>query len=394
MPNEFAPILRAFDCIPKRLFDVVSGYLFFLTLHIKKHTFRAAADVAGLDETRFSAFLNGSQAKEIGRLVLNRAARRRLAKAKRIDGRLVFIIDSTILGRRGKHVENTRRYHHGGGFANGHKFVNFVVLTPSGVIPVESLPVYTKKYCRDNALRYRTENDIVCDWLDALKTSGLFSKKQLEQALFLLDSGYDAKPVQRAILGLGANFLMALKCSRAINGKQVREHFRTHRRWLPWTSIRLDIGSGSKKKRRKYSVRTAIDVVLKGVGPVTVVCSKACSRRRKPTKYIATSDLSMTGRKIVAWYTRRWMIETWHREMKQNYGLIDCRCSRFSAVEAHVSLCLVAFLLAKEKTTRQRTIGEFTRLRELKTFANELTRFGGIRRVKSLADAAIQAMAT
>jgi hypothetical protein len=393
MPNDLHAILLAFECIPKRLFDVVSGYIFFLTLHIKKHTFRAAADVVGLDETRFSAFFNGAEAKELGRLVLNRAARRRLAKAKRIDGRLVFIVDSTILGRRGKRVENARRYHHGGGFANGHKFVNFVVLTPAGVIPVDSVPVYTKKYCRENRLKYRTENDIVRDWLEALRTSDIFSKHKLKRALFLLDSGFDARPVQRAIRSLGADFVMALKSSRAINGKQVREYFRTHRRWLPWTSIRLDIGSGKNKKRRKYSIRTAAEVTLKGVGPVTAVCSKARSRARKPTKYLAASDLSMTGRQIVAWYTRRWRIETWHREMKQNYGLIDCRCSRFSAVESHVSLCLVAYLLAKEKTTRQRTIGEFTRLRELKHMARELTRFGGARRVKSLVDAATQAIA-
>lgn len=393
MLNEFASILLAFDCIPKRVFDVVSGYIFFLTLHTKKHTFRAAAEVVGLDETRFSAFLNGPQAKDVSRLVLNRATRRRLAKAKRMHGRLSFIIDSTILGRCGKNVENTRRYHHGGGFANGHKFVNFVVLTPDGILPLDSVPLYTKKYCRENRLRYRTENEIVHEWLKALGTNDIFSKQELKRALFLLDSGFDARIVQLAIRQLGADFLMALKSSRAIGGKQVREYFRTHRRWLPWNSIRLDIGSGKNKKRRKYSIRTATNVTLKGVCPVTVVCSKACSRARKPTKYLATSDLSLTGREIVSWYSRRWMIETWHREMKQNYGLIDCRCSRFSAIEAHVSLCLVAFLLAKEKTTRQRTISEFTRLRELKKIAADLTRFGGARRVKTLADAAIQAIA-
>jgi hypothetical protein len=394
MPNEIVSILASFDCIPKRLFDVVCGYVYSLTLQMKRHTFRAAADIAKLDESRFSAFLNSLVAPEISRHILNRAARRRLSKAKRIEGRYVFIIDSTIIGRRGREVENAQKYHHGSGFANGHKFVNFVLLTPSGIIPIESLPVYTKKYCRENAITYRSEIEIVEDWLLSIKDSTVLPSGCLKKALFLLDAGFDAKVIQRGILALGSDFLMALKCSRTVNGKQVKELFRTHRRWLPWNTIRLHVGSGTKKKKRRtFSIRTATKSNLKGVGPVTVVCSKTKSRAKKSTKFLVTSDSNLTGRQIVVWYARRWAIETWHRDMKQNYGFIDCKCARFSAIEAHVNLALAAYLLAKEKSTKQQTIADFARLRELKTFAIELTKFGGIRRMKNLTYAAIQAMA-
>jgi hypothetical protein len=393
MPNEIVSILASFDCIPKRLFDVICGYISSLALQMKKHTFRAAADVVGLDESRFSAFLNSRMAPEISGHILNRATRRRLAKAEHIDGRYVFIIDSTIIGRRGRYVENAQKYHHGSGFVNGHKFVNFVLLTPGGVIPIESLPVYTKKYCEKNGRTYRSEIEIVEDWLSSIKVSTVLPAGWLKEALFLLDAGFDAKVIQRGILALGADFLMALKCSRTVNGKQVKEFFRTHRRWLPWKSIRLHVGSGTKKKRRKFSIRTATKSNLKGVGPVTVVCSKAKSSAKKSTKYLATSDSSLTGRQIVQWYSRRWAIETWHRDMKQNYGFIDCKCARFSAIEAHVNLTLSAFLIAKEKNTKQQTLTDFARLRELKRIAWELTKFGGVRRVKNLTNAAIQAIA-
>jgi hypothetical protein len=393
MPNEIVSILASFDCIPKRLFDVVCGYVFSLTVQMKKHTFEAAADIANLDASRFSAFLNSPSALEVTRRTLNRAARRRLAKAKPMDGRYVFIIDSTIIGRRGRQVQNAQKYHHGSGFVNGHKFVNFVLLTPNGVIPIESLPVYTKKYCREHSLTHRSEIEIVEDWLSSLKISDVLSADWLKKALFLLDAGFDAKVIQRGIIALGADFLMALKCSRTVNGKKVKEFFRTHRRWLPWKPIRLHVGSGTKKKRRKFSIRTATKSNLKGVGPITVVCSKTKSRAKKPTKYLATSDSRLSGRQIVVWYARRWAIETWHRDMKQNYGFIDCRCARFSAIEAHVNLTLTAFLIAKEKITKQQTIAGFTRLRELKGVATELTKFGGAKRAKSLIDAAIQKVA-
>jgi DDE family transposase len=393
MPNEITSILASFDCIPKRLFDVASNYVYSLTLQMKRHTFRMAADIAGLDESRFSAFLNSAIAPEISRHTLNRATRRRLAKAKPIDGRYVFIIDSTIIGRRGRQVENAQKYHHGSGFTNGHKFVNFVLLTPSGVIPIESLPVYTKKYCRQNGIARRSEIEMVEDWLSLIKESTALPADWLKGALFLLDAGFDAKVIQRGIKALGADFLMALKCSRTVNGKQVKEFFRTHRRWLPWKTIRLHVGSGTKKKKRRvFSIRTATKSNLKGVGSVTVVCSKTKSRAKKSTKFLVTSDSKLTGRQIVVWYARRWAIETWHRDMKQNYGFIDCKCARFSAVEAHVNLSLTAFLLAKEKYTKQKTVADVVKLRELKTTAIELTKFGGAMRCKSLVHAAIQAM--
>jgi Transposase DDE domain len=105
-----------------------------------------------------------------------------------------------------------------------------------------------------------------------------------------------------------------------------------------------------------------------------------------------TSDSKLTGRQIVGWYAKRWAIETWHRDMKQNYGFIDCKCARFSAIEAHVNLSLTAFLLVKEKSTKQKTVADVVKLRELKAIAIELTKFGGIKKVKTLTRAAIQAM--
>ena len=160
----------------------------------------------------------------------------------------------------------------------------------------------------------------------------MFSTEQLPQAVFLLDSGYDAKEIQRGIREIGAHFVSALKSNRSIQGKQVREYFWSNRRWLPWKSIRLHVGNGGKHSRRKYSIRTATGVNLKGVGPITVVFSKAQSRARRPIKYLAASDPRMTGRQIVDWYSRRWSIELWHKEIKQNYGFGDCHSSRFSAV--------------------------------------------------------------
>jgi Transposase DDE domain len=394
MLNEVMAIVAGFDCIPKRLVDVVSGYVGFLSLAMKRHSFQAAAGVVGLHESRFSVLMNDPATEPLSRDVLSRAVRRRLARLKRVDGRLVVIIDATIKKRRGKNVENTGLYHSGAGLVNGHKFVNFVVLDGRGnIIPLESVPVLNKAYCRENGLKYRTEIDIVKSWIENLRQTALFGQSDLESALFLLDSGYDAKVIQRAIKQLGADFVMALKSSRTINGRRVSELFRASRRWLAWETIRLKTGSGGKGSRRIYSIRTQRDAYMKGFGLVHVVCSKADHNRKKPRKFLVTSCLEMGGRDIVRWYSMRWRIETWHRDMKQNYGFIDCHSARFTAQAAHINLSLTAYLLQKGTGREQMRIEEHVRITELRGIRVALTKFGATTRLKTLVDTALEVYA-
>lgn len=391
MLNDLRGIISGFCSVPKRRLDVVAGYIFFLTLIAKRHSFRAAADVTGLDESRFCALVNDPEAPDLSRKVLNRAFRRRLQHVKR--RRLAFIIDATLKGRRSRHVENVRKYHNGSGFSLGHKFVNFTFLDGDEVLPIETVPVLTRQYAREINQRHRSEIEIVTEWLEELGNGALFSAAELKGAIFLLDSGYDAKCIQRAISALGAHFVVALKSSRSVNGKQVREMFRCTRRWLAWESIRLHVGSGSRKSRRNYSIRTATKVNLKGFGPVTVVCSKAMSRKGKPRKFLCTSDPAMAGRDVVEQYARRWRIEMWHKEMKQNYGYIDCHSARFTAMESHVNFSLAAYLLGTESGRAQLRLEEYMRIRELEMVNLELTKFGGAPRLKALVSAALARIA-
>lgn len=64
---EVTMMLVALDVIPKRLCDVVCGYVFFLTLVMKRHDLRVASEVVGLHESRFCAMLNDPVTPEISR---------------------------------------------------------------------------------------------------------------------------------------------------------------------------------------------------------------------------------------------------------------------------------------------------------------------------------------
>jgi len=268
--------------------------------------------------------------------------------------------------------------------------INFVVLDGVQIVPLDSIPIFTKKYCREQGKKYRSENKIVEEWIKDLPTTGLFTDKQIHSSIFLLDSGYDVKAVQKGIIGIGADFVMSLKSNRVVSGKQIQILFRANRRWLPAKLIRLTAGSGGKGSRRTFSVRTAAEVHLKGVGLITAVCSKGLSRSKKPKKYLGTSCLEMSTRQIVQWYSMRWRIETWHREVKQNFGFGDCRSSRFVAIESHITFSLTAYIIQKNRDTRQRSVEEVTLINELKKIRTASTKFGSVYHLKSLINSALQ----
>lgn len=83
----------------------------------------------------------------------------------------------------------------------------------------------------------------------------------------------------------------------------------------------------------------------------------------------------------------------WHKEMKQNYGFIDCHSNRFTAVEAHVNFSLTAYLLSKESGREQMRVEEYMRIRELEAVKVELTKFGGAPRLKAFVSAALARIA-
>ena len=234
------------------------------------------------------------------------------------------------------------------------------------------------------------QDELAARGIEELKDNKFFSSQELKKALFLLDAGFDTRRIQNTILSLKAHFVVAVKNTRAIGGRKVCEYFKRHKH-LSWSTIRMKFGSGSKQHWRKFSVRTAMRVHLKGVGLTNVILSKAHGHARKP-KYLVTSDLSLNCRQIINWYAKRWVIELWHRDMKQNYGYIDCHSRKFSAVEGHIRLSVTAYLIMFVQKKEQITMEQHLRRQDLITLRKETTRFGGLKRLKNVIDTAIEGL--
>ncbi|WP_324959869.1 transposase [Oligoflexus sp.] len=308
----------------------------------------------------------------------------------------LVIFDATLTGRRGKHVENISFHKLGKKTVRGHKIVNFVLVLGEDVIPLSAVAHYSQGYCEENGFTYKTENELVIDWLNWLHASDLFPREIIKHLHFVCDAGYDAKKVQKAINRIGCHFTMCIKCKRQIDGMAIDEYFR-RQRIIPWQSIRLFARKDGKMVRKEYRIRIAAEVKLKGFGLVTAVYSEMKRRDgKKSSKYIVSSDPCMSGGEIVETYKRRWAVETWHKEMKQEHGFGDCQSSSFRAVETHINFCLAAYNLQRchdpGLPKPGTTVTEYATVYKIKEASLYLNQFNGVSRFKKAANEALAAI--
>ena len=390
MLTHLRSIIAEFSVVPKRLELIVTQYLMFLLLDNKKHELRTASRIFGIHESNYSRMLSKKSMRPVSRQCLNRAISRRLDQTKETD-EVYLIVDATFTGRSGKKVKNRKKFRHGAKFFEGHQFTNFVLLVNDEVIPLASIPFYSKEYCKEIKVNYQTEIAAVTSWIEMLPTSGLLPARILEKLHFILDTGYDAKPIQKMIRNIGGFFTVGLSCERSVNSLGVRDYFRRICK-VPWKTIRLKIGNGyGEKKERMFRVRSLKKAYLKGFGDVNVICSEKKSRtaRKKSQKFIATNNLKQSARKTVSIYAKRWAIETWHKEMKQKFGYGDCRSRAFTAIETHINFALCAYCIAglKEKLLpkSETTLDQYQTCQDWKHAAKVINMFDGRKKIKTLA---------
>ena len=309
MLNEIQNIISSLNVLSSGQTPLASAYLMGLMVKMKKHSLEAIGQMTNYDPSGFSALLNTPETFSKTECLFNRALRRRLARLKVNRGRSFIIIDATLTKRSGKGLENVHTYHSGSTYVRGHKWINMILVHNEEVIPLASIPILSQAFCKENNMTYRTESQIVTEWLEDLPKADLFSESDLSKIFFLLDSGYDCKAIQNAVLRIGSNFVVALMSSRGIrkvkkNPKlnkswRVSEYFKRHKKGHKAMTIRF---KGSGKKIRHFSVRLATDLLLNGVsGKVSVVCSKVKRGSKVTEKYLASSA-PLKARDIVKYY--------------------------------------------------------------------------------------------
>jgi hypothetical protein len=401
-----------------RLENVCTSYLLFLMVATTKHSLEEAARFSGLQKSQFSKMLKAHSHVAVYTLEsLSKKQAKHVAKARQklteLPWKIAIVVDSTLQHRASLHPENAKTFNHGQGFVVGHQWTNIVLLLNDLLIPLRPIPFYSQRYCRDRKLEYRTEHDLVVEYIQQLQLEEYIGSYDPREVVVLTDSGYDNKKIQRAIAAKHWHFISALGKTRSVKSamlslttpksKQwspIATFFRNHR-WLKWKTIRITT-NGTKCKRMEFRTRDTIGY-LRYVGQVQLVCSEPRKRPDGRRKYLACNDMRVTARQIILGYRLRWAIELFHKTVKQHLGFEDVATSGFDSVMSHVHWVYCAHILlymsppgvsagAKSLGDKQRQLQQFLENQEKRRVLQQLTQIGGVQRYtdelrQALADA-------
>jgi AraC-like DNA-binding protein len=382
------------------------SYLLFLMVATTRHSLEEAARFAGLHKSQFSKMLKAHRKVAVSTLErLSKHQAKRLAKARHklheLPWAIAIIVDSTLQHRASLHPENAKTFNHGQGFVVGHQWTNVVVLLNDTLVPLRPIPFYSQRYCRDHALEYRTEHDLVVEYIQQLNLEDYIGAYDPREVIVLTDSGYDNKKIQQAIAAKHWHFISALGKTRSVKSvlaslttpksKQwahIATFFRNHR-WLKWQTIRIPT-NGTKRKRMEFRTRDTMGY-LRYVGQVQLVCSEPRRRPEGRRKYLACNDMRVTARQVMLGYRLRWVIELFHKTVKQHLGFEDVATSSFDAVMSHVHWVYCAYILlcmsppgvsadVKSLGAQQCQLRQFLANQEKRRVLQQLTQMGGVQR--------------
>lgn len=200
--------------IRQRLERVCTSYLLFLMVVTQKHSLEEAARFSGLHKSQFCKLLQSHSTLAISTLErLSKKQAKQLAKPlhalQGLPWKMALIIDSTLQHRASLHPENAKKFNHGKGYVIGHQWTNIVLIINGILIPLRPIPYYSKRYCREHALAYQTEHELVVDYLSNLHLADYVGAYDPRDVIVFAESGYDDKKIENALVNKRWNFIIA-----------------------------------------------------------------------------------------------------------------------------------------------------------------------------------------
>jgi Transposase DDE domain len=360
--NKLANWLSTHVSVKYRLRLVCLWYLLFLMISTRKHSLQEAARFSGINTSQFSKFLKNHS--ELAILSLHDLSKKQAKQFSNVMNylanntlpwKIAILIDSTIQHRSSLHTDNSKRFNHGKGFVIGHQWTNIVIIINDVLIPLPPIPFYSKNYCRKNRLEYKTENELVIEYINKLNLEDYIGSHNPREVLVAADSGYDDKNIENTIADKKWQFIIALKKTRSVKSEskysntpkskgwsQIAQFFKNHRR-IKWQTVRVPTNS-AKRKRMEFRIRQIIGY-LRYVGKVQLICSEFRKRPDGRRKYLVCNDLKAKARHILIGYRIRWAIEIFHKKVKMFLGFEEVAPKWFTSVVSHVHWVYCAYIL-------------------------------------------------
>jgi len=247
-------------------------------------------------------------------------------------GKGILICDPTLLHKTGKHMEKVN-YHYSGITKKkelGHCLVNsFYTDNRGNSFPVRS-DIYIREIDADKKRIFKTTRQICLEQLD-------YAIGKLKIWLFMADAGLYADFLIQDVKARGLKYVMGIRTTNkvSIDGKKritVGEYLNT----LTDEDFNFYFKDGNA-----YFLHTK-EIMTRGVGKEKLLISYK-SGDEDTIKIYTTNLMNVSDENLMMLLLKRWAIECWHKDAKQNLGLEDYQVRKFGAIQKVVCAVLVAY---------------------------------------------------
>ncbi|MEK6876582.1 MAG: IS701 family transposase, partial [Nanoarchaeota archaeon] len=245
-------------------------------------------------------------------------------------GNGILICDPTLLHKTGRHMEKVN-YHYSGITKKkelGHCLVNsFYTDNKGNSFPVRS-DIYIREIDADKEHMFKTTRQICLEQLD-------YAMSKLPIWLFMADAGLYADFLIQDIKARGLKYVMGIRTTNkvSIDGKKrisVEEYLNT----LTDNDFEFYFKDGNT-----YFLHTK-EIMTRGVGKEKLLISYK-SGDEDTIKIYTTNLANVRDETLMMLLLKRWEIECWHKDAKQNLGLEDYQVRKFGAIQKVVCAVLV-----------------------------------------------------
>lgn len=272
-----------------------------------------------------------------------------------VGGRLIVLLDDTTFGKSGKKIEGCEIHYDHASKINSSKYIHGQCRVMLGVL----VKIHDRWACLPikNAL-YRSKKSIDKTlFRTKIQLGGNLIREFMEEfsnsVLIVADSWFGNKSMAKEI-GLNicerVHILTRLRIDCLLYELQVQQNKgrgrkRIYGKKLPkLTELAKALERKSdkffvygKERNVEYSEFTAMHKGFMRQVKVVLVYT-----RNNHIFPILSTDLNLSVKEMIEYYSARWKIESGFKELKHELGAIDNQARRINSVENHFSLCMIA----------------------------------------------------
>jgi hypothetical protein len=274
------------------------------------------------------------------------------------DEDAALVIDDTLKSRRGKQVEGSSSHfdHTTGRHIMGHQMLQLVLSTDKGALPVDQKIYVSNKSIQERKTEFKDRRSAVAkDYESAVaddknmmfrgmlrgaKKLGIYARHVLG------DSWFGTKRNIREVIDLGMTAIFAMRRGstlyrfqgRMYTAKMLHELVKRHMKVTVASRfstcslvVELNLEEDPKKKPKWQKVKLLFSK------------EKQCSKNA--WILLLCTDLDYSNEKIIQIYSRRWAVEVYFKEAKQNLGLLANQSADYCTHYSSIHLTALRYLL-------------------------------------------------